>query len=354
MRHMSLDSVEPGKILGKSIYTNDGLTLLQSGVQLTPGMINQLRRIGVTMLYIQDKQFEDVKLEDIVSDETRREAISSVSEAVQCVQEGKDFNLKKINKSITSIIDEILKNKHVLVHLTDIRTTDNQLFIHSLHVCIMSTIIGVNMNYNTMQLKELALGALLHDIGKVVQDDDPLKLYLQKDISNDHSWNGFNILRKKHELNLASAHIALQHHEHVDGTGKPRGIKGDEIHGYGKIVAITNYFDNLVSDLSPEPTMLPYEASEHIMGLAGKKFEHDIVIKFLRSIAFYPTGTSVRLDTGDVGVVVGQHKGLPARPIVRVISKITSQGIFAYDEPEVKEIDLAKHTTIFIKEVLKS
>jgi HD-GYP domain-containing protein (c-di-GMP phosphodiesterase class II) len=172
--------------------------------------------------------------------------------------------------------------------------------------------------------------------------------------SKDHTWVGFNLLRKKHEFSLATAHIALQHHEHVDGTGIPRGLTGNQIHLYAKIVGIANLYDNLISEFLPGTTYLPYEANEQIMGLSGKKFDHDIVIKFLRSIALYPTGTSVKLSTGHVGVVVGQHKGLPARPIVRVIKKLSRQEGFVSEETEVKEIDLAKETTVFIKDVLKS
>jgi HD-GYP domain-containing protein (c-di-GMP phosphodiesterase class II) len=352
MRHLNIDSINGGETLGKSIYSQDGRTLLQSGVLLTPIMINTLRRIGVTMIYIKDKQFQDVKIEDIVSDETRRLAIVNVSDIQQSVQEGKDFDLKSVGQTITNIIDEILRNKDMLLTLSDIRTKDNHSFIHSLNVCIMSTIIGINMGFNQVQLKELALGALLHDVGKVVNENSPLKKALSEE-SDHHTWVGFNLLRKKHELSLATAHIALQHHEHVDGSGIPRNLVQNQIHVYGKIVAIANYYDNLISEFLPGPTYLPFEANEYVMGLAGKYFDLDIVLKFLRSIALYPSGTSVKLSNGQTGVVVGQHKGLPARPIIRVIKKLTREEGFIDNDTEVKEIDLAKETTIFIKDVLK-
>ncbi|WP_047150374.1 HD-GYP domain-containing protein [Aneurinibacillus tyrosinisolvens] len=354
MRQISLDYVEPGQVLARSIYTSDGRTLLNAGVLLTPGMITKLHRIGVTVLYIKDKQFEDIVIEDVVSEETRREAISNVADALQCVQEGKEFDTKTVSKTMTNLVDEILRQKNVLLNLTDIRTKDNQLFVHSLNVCIMSTIIGMNMGYNTAKLKELALGALFHDAGKALQSDDPLRHHYTQE-GDHHAWIGFNVLRKKHELSLATAHVALQHHEFIDGTGEPRGISSAEIHEFAKIVAVTNFYDNLISGLSAEPTMLPYEASEYVMGLAGKRFDHDIVIKFLRSIALYPTGSSVNLSTGEIGVVVGQHKGLPSRPIIRVIKQNREdRGKYEYDEPEVKEVDLSKETTVFIDSVLNS
>ncbi|GEN32856.1 HD-GYP domain-containing protein [Aneurinibacillus danicus] len=355
MRHVSLDSLEAGQVLAKSIYASDGRTLLSQGVLLTPGMVNKLHRIGVTMVYIEDSRFEDIKVEEVVSEETRREAISHVSNILECVQEGKNFDTTAVSKTMTNIIEEILAQKDVMLNLDDIRTKDNYLFIHSLNVCIMSTVIGINLGYSVTKLKELALGALLHDIGKVIKNtDDPLKRYSQE--GDHHAWVGFNVLRKRHELSLSSAHIALQHHEHVDGTGEPRNLKGPEIHEYAKIVAVTNFYDNLISPFAPEPTLLPYQANEYLMGLAGKKFDHNIVIQFLRSIAMYPTGSSVQLSTGEIGVVVGQHKGLPSRPLVRVFKETGSseRDKFAYDHTEVKEYDLAKETTVFIRSILKS
>jgi HD-GYP domain-containing protein (c-di-GMP phosphodiesterase class II) len=352
MRHINLDTVEPGQVLGKSIYANDGRTLLQSGVSLTPGMINTLRRIGVTMIYILQKEFEDVKIEDVVSDETRRNGISRVSEALQCVQSGKDFDTKAISQAASKIIEEVLRNRNVLLSLSDIRTKENYMFIHAINVCIMSTIIGANMDFNSSLLKDLAIGALLHDIGKVYESSTTMQLRKPKE-QDHHSWIGFNLLRKKHDINLSSAHIALQHHENIDGTGSPRGIMGDQIHVFGKITSVANHFDNMISGAFSGTMYLPYEASEHLMVLAGNTLDLDIVIKFLRSIAIYPTGSSVKLSTGEVGVVVNQHKGLPSRPVIRVIKRDQIRDTFTNEEHEVKEIDLSKEPTIFIKNVVK-
>lgn len=388
MRHVSLDSVEPGQVLAKGIYSSDGRTLLNSGVQLTVGMINKLRRIGVTMLYVQDSQFQDIKIQDVVSDETRRESLTNISHAFQCVQEGKNFDSKKISHTVGNIVDEILRNRNVLLHLSDIRTFDNQLFVHSLNVCIMSAVIGAGMGLGTNQLRDLAVGALLHDIGKApegIRDEETaneptkgkkeegglasstldkeansLNEKQEEDIASllskqpvhtgqEHTWKGFNLLRKRHEVSVVAAHVALQHHEHIDGSGYPRKLSGDDIHPFAKIVAVADYYDNLISPLTGEPIYRPHEACEHIMGLTNTWFDHNTVIHFLRSIAIYPTGTSVKLSTGDIGVVAQQHKGLPARPVIRVIKG----GNFQSDEEgSVIDVDLAKETTVFIQDVL--
>jgi putative nucleotidyltransferase with HDIG domain len=352
MRYISLDQVEPGDILARSIYTSDGLTLLQADVQLTVGMIHKLRRFGVTMLSIKDPYTQDVKVEDVVTESTRKEAISNLSAAIQCIQTGKGLDLRGIQKSVNNIIDETLRNRRVLLNLGEIRTTDNALFIHSLNVCMMSTVMGVGLGYNNSQLKELAVGALLHDIGKAVKEDEAAA-YRESSLESHHTWTGFNLLRKKHEMSIVSAHIALQHHEWVDGSGIPRGLTGAEIHEFAKIVAICDYYDNLISPLSQEETCHPYEACEKIMALAEKRFDHRMVIHFLRSIAVYPTGSSLRLSTGEVGIVIDQNRGLPSRPVVRIIRKERLRRHQADLDHDIRDVDLSEEPTIFITGVLE-
>ncbi|HEU4962989.1 MAG TPA: HD domain-containing phosphohydrolase [Bacilli bacterium] len=353
MRHVSAEMVQPGNVLARAIYASDGRPLLNAGVQLTVGMLSTLRRLGVSMLYIEDKRFQDVVIEEVVSEETRREALSNFALAVQHISGGKDFNTKQISMAASSLIDEVMKNKKVLVNLSDIRTVDNALFIHSLNVCILSIAIGTHMGLNRNQLQDLALGALFHDIGKIElpenlmrSEDEELPKTLNKD--QKHTWRGYKRLRKRNEVSIVAAHVCLQHHEHVDGTGYPRAITGDDMHPLAKIVAVANAFDNLIAGGEDRKPMLPHEATEYIMSQANKKFDHDAVIHFLRCVAVYPTGMSVKLDTGLHGIVVGQHKGLPARPVVRVFVK--EQG--EWESHEVKEIDLATETTTFIQKVL--
>lgn len=354
MRYVSIDTVEPGNVLLRSIYTSDGLALLNAGVQLTVGMLSTLRRLGVTAVYIQDERFADVAAEEILSEQTRREALSTFAMAVNVVQNGKVLSSKAVSDVTSNIVDEIMRNQKVLVNLTDIRTKDNAQFLHALQVCTLATVIGVNLGLPKPQLQELAVGALLHDIGKF---EVPTKEKNQEDAElegniNDgkqHTWRGYKRLRKMKEFSITIPHVALQHHEHVDGSGYPRQLAGEDIHRYAKIVAIANYYDNLVAgDGLDGKQLLPHEATERLMGYAGKRFDLETVIAFLRSIAIYPNGTSVKLSTGQIGVVVGQHLGLPARPIIRLFQK--DQG--EWDEHNIREVDLAKETTVFITHVI--
>ncbi|RAV12645.1 HD-GYP domain-containing protein [Paenibacillus contaminans] len=342
MRYVSLDSVETGQYLGRTIFSSNGAVLLAEGVQLTVYMITTMRRIGVTMVYIKDPLFEDVDVEDVVSEENKRAVMQKIGETIQTIRSGKDFQTRGISISVDKLLEDVMQNKEVLVQLSDIRSKDNEMYIHGLNVCTISTLIGINMGLNQTQLKELAIGALLHDIGKteMITDD------ASKDPKLHHTWRGFELLKNKRELSLLVAHIAFQHHERPDGQGIPRKLDKDQIHLYAKIVACANCYDNLLYDPGTGKRLLPHEACERMMALSNTELDHDVLVHFMRIVSVYPTGTSVRLSTRETGVVVGQHRGLPGRPVVRVVTKEDDSNL------EIKEIDLAKHTTVFIEGVL--
>ena len=337
MRLVDIESLEPGQVLGKTIYSSNGTVMLAQGVQLTVYMISQLKRLGVTMLYIQDPDFADVTVEDPISDETKRMVIRQLSETFDSIRSGKQFSTKAISGAVDQLLRDIMENQDVQLQLSDIRTHDNAAYLHAIHVCAASVMIGLNLGYNMQQLKELAIGALLHDIGKIDAPDN-------EEGRNHHAWRGFDTLKNKHEFSLLIAHVALQHHEHVDGSGQPRGLASDQIHPYAKITAVANTYDNL---LHPEDSglVLPHEAVETLNSFSGTKLDHEMLVLFNRFVSIYPNGVSVRLSNRQTGVVVGQHRGLPGRPVVRVLARED-------DDVRAEEIDLARHPTLFIEAVL--
>jgi len=341
MKYVSIENVEPGQYLGKTVYSSNGTVMLSAGVQLTVFMINTLNRIGVTMLYIQDPDFEDVEPDDILSEATKQAVIQEMNDAFSAIRSGKEWSTKKVNVSVDRILEDVMNGKETLVQLTDIRTGDNAQYVHAVNVCLMSTLIGINMGLNYGQLKDLAIGALLHDIGKISTADTSRQ---QDILKSHHTWAGFEILKNKREFSLMIAHVALQHHERVNGTGMPRSLSAEEIHLYAKIVAVANTYDNLVNDFNGA-RMLPHEACEKMMAMSGTELDHEVLVEFNRIISVYPNGTAVRLSTKETGVVVRQHRGLPGRPVVRLVKE-------SGRDLDVKEVDLARHTTVFIDAVM--
>ncbi len=342
MRQISVNSLTVGDVLGKTIFSSSGRILLSKGVKLTSVFIAKLRDMGISILYIEDERFDDVIVEDVINEEHRRDALEILEKSTRSVRLGKNLECFELKKVINNIVEEILFKKDILVNMMDIRSKDNQMFAHSVNVCVLSTVLGKALLLDREKLETLAIGAILHDIGKVQIDLTSEEGELLK----THTTLGFEYLKKRKDLNLIIAHIAFQHHEHMNGTGYPRHLKEGEIHPLAQIVAIADFYDKFTSDHSAEQRIMPHEACEVLMGIAGTLYPLEMVRQFLKNIAAYPTGVTVRLNTGEIGVVVDQNLSMPARPVVRVFDELE------FGKNVTKEYDMVEKRTIFIEKVL--
>ena len=150
--------------------------------------------------------------------------------------------------------------------LSDVCVHDTYIFTHSLNVALYSLAVGMELKLPRNQLEDIGLGALMHDIGKVSMPKEillkPGKLTDEEfTIIKIHSTEeGFDLLRNTHTVPLLVAHCAFQHHESLDGSGYPRGIKEKDIHHYAKIIAVADVFDAVTSAMGiTGSAMLPHE-----------------------------------------------------------------------------------------------
>lgn len=353
MRQISVNRLKAGDILGRTIYSNLGRVLLGRGVALTPPYITRLRELGITIVYIDDEETRDIIIEDVISEEHRREATISIEHSSEAVRIGKDFSGFEVKRAVSHIVEDILFQKDIMLSLMDMRSFDNQMFSHAVSVSVLSTVLGKAIGLDKENLDALAVGAILHDIGTVTL---PKKLITKRTpftseetaLYQTHCQQGFDILREKRELSLLSAHIAFQHHEWLNGSGYPRHLTDHHIHHLAQIVGIADFYDNLVNDGPGHTRTLPHEACEIIMGSSGHLFTHDLVITFLKHVAAYPTGCTVKLSTGEIGIVVDQNKSLPTRPIVRVLA-----GDDNLSHVQAREYNLVDDRTTFIEGILE-
>jgi uncharacterized domain HDIG len=353
MRQKSVNGLNVGDILGRTIFSSEGRVLLGGGVALTSSYITRLRELGLSIIYIDDEESKDIVIEDVISEEHRREAMVSLEQSSQAIRIGKDFSGFEVKKNINNIIEDILNQKEIFISLMDMRSLDSQVYSHSVNVCVLATVLGKALQMNRENLETLAIGALLHDIGTVKLPKELVvkrtKFSVQEAaLYKKHTEQGFEILRSKRELNLVSAHIALQHHEWLNGNGYPRNLGGNAIHSMAQIVGIVDFYDNLVNDGPGHSRIQPNEACEILMGSANMLFSHELVTTFLKYVAAYPTGSTVMLNTGEVGIVVDQNKSLPMRPIVRVLKDASN-----LEQISAKEYNLVEDLTTFIKDIVQ-
>lgn len=324
MRRVSMRFLKPGMIVARSVYDSSGRLLLARGVALTENFIRRLSEMGIGSLYVEDGIFDAaVDRCETVSQSTRMESVKLLKETYRSVEGKRHINTLSVRNAVEGLIDEVLGNYGTLLNFYEIRTYDDYTFNHSVDVCILSILTGITLGYNRLQLRELATGALLHDIGKVEVSKEVLNkpgslLPDEMEEIRQHPARGFDILRRHYDIPLLSAHVALQHHERLDGSGYPRRISGDEIHEYARIVMIADVFDALSSDRPYRPACPVAKALDFIKSEVGKSFEEDYVAALISNISPFPAGTVVLLTTGEIAQVVRTAKSAPERPVVKI------------------------------------
>ena len=353
MRRVSLEYLEPGMKIGRTIYSTDGRPLLVAGMVLNTHYIKRLIDYGIGSVFIKDDMFDEIEEPpDLISEQTRLESVRTVKELFHNLESKKRINLQGVKKTVKNLIDEVLSNREILVNFADIRNFDDYTFSHSVQVCVLSIITGISLGLDHIKLKDLATGALIHDIGKTRVDREllnkPGDLTTEEFIEiKRHAERGFEILRANQDISLLSAHIAYQHHERWDGNGYPRGLREQEIHLYSRIVAVADVFDALVADRPYRKAYSTSQAISLMRRMSGSQFDPGILESFLVNVAEFPIGTVVALSSGEIGVVVDTNREKPILPMVRVIFSKRLKPLSV-----VKEIDLTKDGSVHISRVL--
>ncbi|AGC68449.1 metal dependent phosphohydrolase [Thermoclostridium stercorarium subsp. stercorarium DSM 8532] len=340
MRRVSLDKIQSGAILAKTIVTLEGKVLLASGVEITEEFKKRLLANGITEVYIEDEISKDIQIhgvvhEDIVTEAKRRVKLMMTNPSLKTSIDG-----YQIMQIVDKIISDILSNRDIVATLSDIRSVDDYTFSHSVNVCILSLIIGIGFGYGSDKLRELGVGSILHDIGKMMIPQEILKKPVQ--LTNDefeeikkHTIYGHELLKKIRGISMMASYIILGHHERMDGSGYPYHLKGENIHKAARIVAVADVYDALTTDRVYRKKLMPHEVIDYITSLGSQHFDQDVVDVFIRYIAYYPVGTGVILNTGERGIVKKYNKKYPTRPVVRVVTDASGKML-----QKQKEVDL--------------
>lgn len=357
MRRIPCSFLQPGMELASHVYEIDGRVLLAKGVRLTSTYINRLIKKGIPSIYIEDDISRDIYISDVVLEETRLQAKSHIKKTIGNVF-SKSINrdtirIKEIKSAISDIVSQLMENKNIIYDLIDIRSIDDYLFSHSVNVCVLSLLTGISMGYSTDQLENLAVGAILHDIGKGLVP--PNILNKQGKLTDPefeeikkHPQFSLELLRTNPSVSGVSRVIAYQHHEKHNGEGYPLGKSGRDILDTSQIVGMVDMYDAITSNRCYREAMPPNEAYELLAGSGNVYFKYEIIKNFLSKVAAYPSGTVVELSTNKIAIVASNSSGFPITPKVRVMLDPDGALLWPFEE-----LDLTGKVDIVIKRVLK-
>jgi len=370
MKLMSIVNVEAGDCLAKTILDDEGRILLKEGVLLTDFHLKRIRQIQIPSIYIEDKDSIIVS-DKIINTESRRENIKAffnnnnnnnnnevslkaknINSSAKKFLNDTTLSRESIEETTTNIINEIKHIENVMSSLSAIKKIDYYTYQHSVNVAQFSIVLGVQLNLNQNELYTLCIGALLHDIGKVLVPEEIMQKTStleneEFEIIKEHTTKGYDYLKGCSDIPWAAKKIVLEHHERMDGRGYPNNIEGNAISKLSRIVAIADVYDALISDRPYRKAVCPNDAVEYILSNGDIQFDYEMVKAFSKAIVPYPTGTLVELSNGDIAVVTDVFHDFALRPKVRIIKR----GISTTSLNVGESVSLMDHLDIVIEKI---
>lgn len=259
-----------------------------------------------------------------------QQTVSATAEVMENAKMGQTLRLRKAKRIVQTMIDQLLAYETNLLGLTTIRCHDEYTYNHSVNVCILSLAIGQRIGLGKGRLCELGMAALFHDIGK---SEIPQELLNKPREFTPEEWQiirrhpvlGVRVLMKLKGLDLVNSRIiagAYEHHRNYDLSGYPQ-YPYRRLTLFGRIISITDCYDALTSSRVYSRTAYPPDkALRYMLDRAGKAYDPLLMKVFVNCIGSYPLGTLLRLNTGELAVVVGNAAELFLwdRPQVQIIA----------------------------------
>jgi len=251
-------------------------------------------------------------------------ALQTIRKVFQEVRFGKVPSVGDVQRTVEDMVGGILKGKHSLMALTMIKSYDEYLFNHSVNVGILTMALGETMGLDVAALKELGLGALLHDLGKINIPETiiraPRKLTDEEwEIIKRHPVDGMKILEQMGVQSEIALRVTKEHHIDFDGSGYPRLGPDEQPHPYSMIVHVADTYDAMTTVRVYSGPADPNQAISRMKKLAGTAFNPLTLDSFVEMLGIYPPGTTVRLTTGEIGVVTRPGGEDAVRPWVRIV-----------------------------------
>jgi HD-GYP domain-containing protein (c-di-GMP phosphodiesterase class II) len=222
---------------------------------------------------------EKPPLKDVISIEIREKGEKLVKEMFS---DPKHIKYDEATKLVSKIVDDIIHTHESIVSVNDLRSYDNYTYQHSVNLCVLGTTVGKMLNYDEQKLREFGIGLLFHDFGKTKIPleilNKPGRLTVEEfDIMKGHAEFGYQILSQKYKLPEIAKQVIRHHHEKLDGSGYPHGLKGSNISEWVQIATIVDIYDALTSDRIYKSHWTHQSALDFLYERSDKWFNKDFI-----------------------------------------------------------------------------
>ena len=341
MKLTSIEDLKGNEILASPVISDNGQVLIHADTVLKEEYIEKLRQYNVREVYVRD-------IPEYTQEETFEASRAVVEKVFRRHIYKHNQELKQLGEEANRIINCVLSEPEVLESITEVRRISTDIYSHCINVCTMTTIMALRLKMSEKQVKSVAIGAILHDLGlrymRLPYADVDIKDMSPADALEykKHTIYGYSSLQEEKWLTDTAKEIILFHHERIDGKGFPFQQRADRLKPEVRLVSLCDSFDSFISGIGGKKMKI-YEAIEYIRVNSGIIYDANIAVKFLESVALYPVGMEVITNEGEVGEVVRQNREATDRPVIRMLEH--SDGSCYADKVEK---DLMKFLTLFI------
>jgi len=350
VKNISIYDLKPNMILSEALVLN-GLTLVTKEVPLNNSMIKKILEFypsNTISIYLTEEEAMASALQCsrqqvlIQTENTLSEFSNIIDNFLSKIEGNSEPDLTEIRTMSKEILDSFSDYGSILKSITNSRNIDEYLMRHWVNVALLSSMLGTWLNFSRQDLTRLTYAAFLHDVGKTKVNPNILnkssKLTKSEfEEAKKHSIYSYELVKSIPYLDNSVSLGVLMHHERLDGSGYPLGLKEDKISTFAKIIGITDIFDAMTSDRIYSKRQNPFKVLEIMQHDCMGLLDYNYLSTFIKQMANYYTGEMVKLSDGSVGKIVKIDLNNISRPLISIDSNF---------------IDLNKEKDLSIMELL--
>ena len=325
MRYVVFSNIEKGMVLGQPLFGEDFELLFDKGTKLKGSHIKNINSLGFSGIYIEDEPSAPVQVSPLIPEDLRLLTVKAAKKFLtQAQSDASNRSMTKVSideqeSVVLPVIEKLLEAKSPIIEHFDIKAYADYDYYHAANVMVLSLVLGIKLGITDRRLFELGIASLVHDVGNAFIPsgilNKPGELTAEEfAIVQSHAEKGYDYLSEYYDLSPEACKGALQHHENYDGTGYPGNLRRNRISQFGRIIALTDVFDALISRRPYRQALYPSQALDIIRQKSDRKFDPEIVHTLEKIFAPYPVATCVELNTYEQGLVVQNYPDDIARP----------------------------------------
>ncbi|MCC6206885.1 MAG: HD-GYP domain-containing protein [Gammaproteobacteria bacterium] len=285
-----------------------------------------------------------IKQEISTASNLQRDMAAAVESVMKQIASGKPANIPATRKVANRMIDSILLNPDASIWIARVRDKDTYTYGHSVRSSVWAITFGRHLGLRKERLENLAMGVLLSEVGYTRLPTEILtrkeRLTMEEhETMKKHVDYSVEILKNIQGINEDILWTVRTHHERYNGTGFPRGLRGNQIPLLGKIAGIVDFYDSVTAPRYDEEALSPADAMARLHEMRDEEFQAELVDEFIQAIGIYPTGSLIELSTGEVGIITEQNLDRRLRPKVILILDRDKQPV-----KKTTEVDLLSYT----------